>query len=142
MSSLERVESALLKLRGRRVSRYRVPSLWLADDRPTTASAVDPIEVYLAALQEIRTLEPPEMPATHDWSRQAMGRQAPLLRAPQQKSGDLLRLEEQLADALTAKVEIRVLRKTRRGEQGEVVISFASLDELSGLLDRLGVKER
>ena len=72
MSSLERVESALLKLRGRRVSRYRVPSLWLADDRPTTASAVDPIEVYLAALQEIRTLEPPEMPATHDWSRQAV----------------------------------------------------------------------
>jgi len=39
-------------------------------------------------------------------------------------------------------VDIRVLRKTRRGEQGEIAISFDSLDELNGLLDRLGVGER
>lgn len=70
------------------------------------------------------------------------GRQAPLLRVAQEKSRDIVRLEEQLADALTADVEIRVQRKTRRGEQGEIAIRFSSLDELSGLLDKLGVSER
>lgn len=63
-------------------------------------------------------------------------------KATPEKSRDILRLEEQLADLLTAQVEIRVQRKTRRGEQGEVAIRFASLDELSGLLDKLGLTER
>lgn len=67
----------------------------------------------------------------------APGRQAPLLRAPAGKSRDLLRIEEELADWLTAAVEVRIKRRTRRGEQGEVAIAFGSLDELSGLLDRL-----
>ena len=66
----------------------------------------------------------------------ASGKTAP------EKSRDIVRLEEQLADLLTAQVEIRVQRKTRRGEQGEVAIRFASLDELSGLLDKLGLTER
>jgi ParB family transcriptional regulator, chromosome partitioning protein len=70
------------------------------------------------------------------------GRQTPLLRVKQDKSRDIVRLEEQLADALTADVEIRVQRKTRRGEQGEIAIRFGSLDELNGLLDKLGVTER
>jgi ParB family transcriptional regulator, chromosome partitioning protein len=69
------------------------------------------------------------------------GRQAPLLRVKREKSRDLVRLEEQLADALTAAVEIRVHRKTRRGEQGEIAIAFGSLDELNGLLAKLGVAE-
>ncbi len=73
---------------------------------------------------------------------QSPGRQAPLLRAPAQKPRDLVRLEEQLADSLAAKVEIRVKRRTRRGQQGEVAIAFGSLDELNALLDRLGVRER
>ena len=59
-----------------------------------------------------------------------------------EKSRDIVRLEEQLADALTAKVEIRILRSTRRGDQGEVAITFGSLDELNGLLDKLGIGER
>ena len=70
------------------------------------------------------------------------GRQAPLLRVKKDKSRDIVRLEEQLADALTAQVEIRIHRSTKRGEQGEVAISFGSLDELNGLLDKLGAKER
>jgi ParB family transcriptional regulator, chromosome partitioning protein len=70
------------------------------------------------------------------------GRQAPLLRVKQAKPRDIVRLEEALADKLTATVEIRVQRKTRRGEQGEIAIAFASLDELNGLLDKLGVGER
>jgi ParB family chromosome partitioning protein len=58
-----------------------------------------------------------------------------------EKSGDIARLEEQLADKLAAAVEIRLLKKTRHGESGEVAISFASLDELNGLLERLGLGE-
>jgi ParB family chromosome partitioning protein len=58
------------------------------------------------------------------------------------KSRDIVRLEEALADKLAATVQIRVLRKTRRGEQGEIAISFDTLDELGSLLDRLGVTER
>ncbi len=69
------------------------------------------------------------------------GRQSPLLRVKKDKPRDLVRLEEQLADKLAASVEIRVHRKTQRGEQGEVAIAFGSLDELSGLLDKLGVND-
>ncbi|HET9975979.1 MAG TPA: ParB/RepB/Spo0J family partition protein [Burkholderiaceae bacterium] len=74
--------------------------------------------------------------------RAGNGRQAPLLRVKQEKSRDIVRLEEALADRLTASVEIRVQRKTRRGEQGEIAIGFSSLDELNGLLDKLGAGER
>jgi ParB family chromosome partitioning protein len=69
------------------------------------------------------------------------GRQAPLLRVKQDKPRDLVRLEERLADALAAAVEIRVHRKTKRGEQGEIAIAFGSLDELNGLLEKLGARE-
>jgi len=57
------------------------------------------------------------------------------------KSRDLVRLEERLADRLTAAVEIRIQRRTARGEAGEIVIAFGSLDELNGLLDKLGAGE-
>jgi ParB family chromosome partitioning protein len=70
------------------------------------------------------------------------GRQSPLMRIKRDKPRDIVRLEEALADRLTAAVEIRVQRKTKRGEQGEVAIAFGSLDELNGLLDKLGVTER
>ncbi|HVK31853.1 MAG TPA: ParB/RepB/Spo0J family partition protein [Burkholderiaceae bacterium] len=69
-------------------------------------------------------------------------RQAPLMRIKKDKPRDIVRLEETLADKLTATVEIRVLRKTKRGEQGEIAIAFDSLDELNGLLDKLGVTDR
>jgi ParB family chromosome partitioning protein len=72
-------------------------------------------------------------------ARQGSGRQAPLLRVKKEKPRDLLRLEEQLADHLTASVEIRVQRKGKRGEQGEVAIAFGSLEELNGLLEKLGL---
>jgi ParB family chromosome partitioning protein len=69
------------------------------------------------------------------------GRQAPLLRVKKEKSRDLVRLEEQLADKLAAAVDIRVHRKTQRGEQGEIAIAFGSLEELNGLLERLGASD-
>jgi ParB family transcriptional regulator, chromosome partitioning protein len=69
------------------------------------------------------------------------GRQTPLLRMKKDKSRDIVRLEEQLADALTAAVDIRIHRKTKRGEQGEIAIAFGSLEELNGLLQKLGATD-
>ncbi len=69
-------------------------------------------------------------------------RQQPLLRVAKEKSRDVARIEEELSDALTAKVEIRIKKRTKRGEQGEVAIAFGSLDELNGLLDKLGLSAR
>ena len=61
-------------------------------------------------------------------------------RAPD-KSGDVRRVEEELSDLLLAQVEVRVRKSGRRGgaaaQAGEVVIQFASLDELNGLIERL-----
>ncbi len=64
-------------------------------------------------------------------------RQQPLLRVKQPKSRDVLRLEEELSDLLTAPVDIRIRKRTRRGDQGEVTIAFGSLDELNGLIEKL-----
>ena len=69
-------------------------------------------------------------------------RQQPLLRVAKEKSRDVARIEEELSDALTAKVEIRIKKRTKRGEQGEVAIAFGSLEELNGLLDKLGLSAR
>ena len=70
------------------------------------------------------------------------GRQAPLLRTRHEKPRDLQRIEHELSDLLTAAVDIRVKKRTRRGEQGEVAIAFGSLDELTGLLHKLGLAQR
>lgn len=69
-------------------------------------------------------------------------RQKPATRVADAKSRDLLRIEQELSDALTAKVEVRVKKRTARGEQGEISIAFGSLDELNGLLDKLGLPKR
>ncbi len=74
-------------------------------------------------------------------ARQGAGRQTPLLRVKSDKSRDLLRLEEELSDLLTAVVEVRVKKRTKRGEQGELSIQFGSLDELNGLIERLRKSE-
>ena len=72
----------------------------------------------------------------------ASARQKPLLRQAQQKSRDLMRIEQELSDVLTAQVDVRVKKRTKRGEQGEVAIAFGSLDELNGLLEKLGLGKR
>ena len=66
------------------------------------------------------------------------GASEPAKRGKADKPRDIQRLESRLADLLTAPVDIRILRRTRRGEQGEIAIGFASLDELSSLLDKRG----
>jgi ParB family chromosome partitioning protein len=87
--------------------------------------------------RKLSVREAEKLVARHDGARQA-----PLMRMKADKPRDLVRLEEQLADALTAAVEIRVRKRTKQGEQGEVAIAFGSLDELNGLLDKLGLTER
>jgi len=55
------------------------------------------------------------------------------------KPGDVTRLEERLADHLATAVDIRLQRGRKRG--GEVALAFGSLDELQGLLQRLGLAD-
>jgi len=74
-------------------------------------------------------------------ARQMPGREGRSARAKPPKPRDLLRLEERLADLLTASVDIRVLKRTAHGEQGEIAIGFGSLEELNGLLEKLGASE-
>ena len=58
-----------------------------------------------------------------------------------EKSRDLVRVEEELSDLLTAQVEVRIKKRVKRAgrmeEMGEVSIQFGSLDELNGLIDKL-----
>jgi ParB family chromosome partitioning protein len=58
-----------------------------------------------------------------------------------EKSRDILRIEEQLADRLTASVEIRLKRRGSENGRGEIAISFGSLEELNGVLDKLGLAD-
>ena len=57
------------------------------------------------------------------------------------KPGDVRRVEEELSDLLTAQVEVRVKKRSRRAgrleQSGELAIQFGSLDELNGLIERL-----
>jgi ParB family transcriptional regulator, chromosome partitioning protein len=69
------------------------------------------------------------------------GRESMAPSKPKPKSRDLARLEERLADVLTAAVDIRIKRRTSRGEAGEIAIAFGSLEELNGLLEKLGAGE-
>ncbi|MBK1687477.1 ParB/RepB/Spo0J family partition protein [Rubrivivax gelatinosus] len=72
--------------------------------------------------------------------RQSRPEPTPREKAAAGKSRDVLRLEERLADTLGAGVEIR-LRGRGKKQSGELVISFGSLDELNGLLERLGITQ-
>jgi ParB family chromosome partitioning protein len=72
--------------------------------------------------------------------RQSQPESAERAKAAPAKSRDIVRLEERLADALSASVEIRVRARGKR-QAGDITISFGSLDELGGLLERLGLAE-
>jgi ParB family chromosome partitioning protein len=58
-----------------------------------------------------------------------------------EKSRDIRRVEEELADLLTAEVEVRIKKRVKRHgrveEMGELAIQFGSLYELNGLIDKL-----
>nr|WP_315244289.1 ParB/RepB/Spo0J family partition protein [uncultured Albidiferax sp.] len=65
----------------------------------------------------------------------------PSPKAAKEKSRDLKRVEEELADLLMADVDIRIKKRVKRHgkfeEMGEVVLQFGSLDELNGLVEKL-----
>jgi ParB family chromosome partitioning protein len=46
-------------------------------------------------------------------------------------------VEEELADLLTAEVEVRIKKRTKRGESGELAIHFGSIEALNGLIERI-----
>jgi len=58
-----------------------------------------------------------------------------------EKSRDIRRVEEELADLLMAPVEVRIKKRVKRNgkfeEMGEISIGFGSMDALNGLIDRL-----
>ena len=74
-------------------------------------------------------------------ARASVGRQGTLLRTRREKPRDIARLEQQLSDHLTAAVDIRLRQRGKRADRGEVAIRFDSLDELDGLLQKLGLQE-
>ena len=61
-----------------------------------------------------------------------------------EKSRDIKRLEEELSDLLTAQVEIRIKKQTKRNgkvdSSGELAIAFGSIEALNGLIDKLQSK--
>jgi ParB family chromosome partitioning protein len=65
----------------------------------------------------------------------------PPQRRSAEKSRDLQRVEEELADLLAAEVEVRIKKRTKRAgrveHSGELAIHFGSLDALNGLIDRI-----
>jgi ParB family transcriptional regulator, chromosome partitioning protein len=66
------------------------------------------------------------------------GRRMSSRRPQQEKSRDVLRLEDDLSDLLTAPVDIRMSKRGAGPQRGgEVCIAFGSLDELNGLIDKL-----
>ena len=64
-------------------------------------------------------------------------------RASAKDGADMTRIEQRLADLLAAPVSIRVKGDAGAAPMhGEVAIGFASLDELNGLLARMGLEEQ
>jgi len=61
-----------------------------------------------------------------------------------EKSRDIKRLEEELSDLLTAQVEIRIKKQTKRNgkvdQSGEISVAFGSIEALNGLIDKLQSK--
>lgn len=64
---------------------------------------------------------------------------APRARKSEVKSRDLMRLQEQLSDQLMAEVDIRIRDRGHGRQSGEIAIVFSSIDELNGVLERLGL---
>ncbi|MFM8623740.1 MAG: ParB/RepB/Spo0J family partition protein [Betaproteobacteria bacterium] len=58
-----------------------------------------------------------------------------------EKSRDVRRVEEELADLLTTEVEVRIKKQIKRAgrveDTGELAIAFSSLEQLNSLIDRL-----
>jgi ParB family chromosome partitioning protein len=65
--------------------------------------------------------------------RATMSRDAKPATSAKEKSRDVIRLEEELSDALATKVSIR----QGSGKKGELIIDFGDLEQLDGIIARL-----
>ena len=65
--------------------------------------------------------------------RATMARDAKPATSAKEKSRDVIRLEEELSDALATKVSIR----QGSGKKGELIIDFGDLEQLDGIIARL-----
>lgn len=69
--------------------------------------------------------------------QQPSGESVAKTKASAKKDADIRLLEEELSDRLAAPVEIRLKKRTKQGDQGELVVGFGSLDELDGILKKI-----
>jgi ParB family transcriptional regulator, chromosome partitioning protein len=107
----------------------------LALDKATQITAANQISARKLSVREAEALV---KKLSAEFSLRASPRPA---RAGAEKSRDLLRVEEELADLLTSEVEVRVKKRTRRNgrveESGELAIHFGSIEALNGLIERI-----
>ncbi len=100
------------------------------------AAAEQVMAAQAVVAKKLNVRDTEKMVARQQAEPQRAAARTPAAQAP---ARDIARLEQRLADRLTAPVQIRVKRRTRQGEAGEIAIAFASLDELNGVLERLGL---
>ncbi len=105
----------------------------LALDRATQITAANQIAAKKLSVREAEALV---KKLSAEFSLTASPR-----RGGPEQSRDLQRVEEELADLLTAEVEVRIKKRSKRGgrieESGELAIHFGSLDALNGLIERI-----
>ncbi|MGI4779325.1 MAG: ParB/RepB/Spo0J family partition protein [Janthinobacterium lividum] len=107
----------------------------LALDRGAQVSAATQIVAKKLSVRETEALVK-KLAADFDPSAIAQAKGA------EEKSRDMVRVEDELADLLMAAVEVRVKkRKKQRGgglvESGELAIHFGSIESLNGLIERI-----
>lgn len=104
----------------------------LSLDKATQITAANQIAARKMSVREAEALV---KRLSAEFSLKASPRSSP------EKSRDLLRVEEELADLLTAEVEVRVKKRSRRNgkveESGELAIHFGSIESLNGLIERI-----
>jgi len=104
----------------------------LSLDKATQITAANQIAAKKMSVREAEALV---KRLSAEFSLKASPRSSP------EKSRDLLRVEEELADLLTAEVEVRVKKRSRRNgkveESGELAIHFGSIESLNGLIERI-----
>jgi ParB family chromosome partitioning protein len=104
----------------------------LALDRATQITAASQIATKKMSVREAESLVK-KLGAEFSLTAQA--------KPKKEKSRDLKRVEEELSDLLMAQVDVHIRKRVKRNgrmeDMGELVIQFASLDELNGLIERL-----
>ncbi len=103
----------------------------LALERATQITAANQITAKKMSVREAESLVK-KLSAEFNLTPQKPGKE---------KSRDIKRVEEELADLLMAQVEVRIKKRVKRHgkmeDLGELAIQFGSLEELNGMIERL-----